>query len=213
MRHALGDRGSLTTIVGHLRAVRAREAEHRITSDHAPATALPDSGAPGADARSPQALGRAQRCGGIHHRAGTNARRRTSAGGERRRAQRERRGGRGTRRAGTHDHGACSERRPSSRRCAPRTPPSPKRTAHAGSLWSSGLERQRGSESLAEERRATIENMTAALERTVAELDDTRAALERARTEAEARERGLMDTIAAAAGPVPGSRTGVGTRW
>ena len=199
VRHALGDRGSLTTIVGHMREVRAREAEQRITSDHAPATALPDPVLQGLilgahkhwDALNDAAesiIEQERTRAAAQVQAASDAERDATAEAAAARAERE----------STATALAASEAELEALRTAHTTLGEEHRAR--GVALELGLERQRGSESLAEERRATIENTTAALERTGAELDDTRAALERARTEAEARERGLMDRIAAAQG-------------
>ena len=199
VRHALGDRGSLTTIVGHLRAVRAREAEHRITSDHAPGSALPDPVLQGLI------------LGAQKHWDALNDAAESIIEQERTRAAAQVQTASDTERDATAEAGAAraEQERTATALAASEAELEALRTAHTtlaeahrarGVALELGLERQRGSESLAEERRATIENTTAALERTGAELDDTRAALERARTEADARGRGLMDRIAAAQG-------------
>ena len=199
VRHALGDRGSLTTIVGHMREIRAREAEQRITSDHAPATALPDPVLQGLmlgahkhwDALNDAAesiIEQERTRAAAQVEAASDAERGARAEAAAARAEQER----------TATALAASEAELEALRAAHTTLAEEHRARRVA--LELGLERQRGTESLAEERRATIENTTAALERTGAELDDTRAALERARTDADARERGLMDRIAAAQG-------------
>ena len=199
VRHALGDRGSLTTIVRHMREVRAREDEQRITSGHAPGSALPDPVLQGLilgaqkhwDALNDAAesiIEQERTRAAAQVEAASDAERGARAEAAAARAEQER----------TATALAASEAELEALRIAHTTLTEEHRAR--GVALELSLERQRGTESLAEERRATIENTTAALKRTGAELDDTRAALERARTDADARERGLMDRIAAAQG-------------
>ena len=199
VRHALGDRGSLTTIVGHMRAVRAGEAEQRITLGGSSGPALPDPVLQGLilgaqkhwDALTDAAesiIEQERTRAAAQVQAASDAERDATAEAAAARAERER----------TATALATSEAELEALRIAHATLTEEHRAR--GVALELGLERQRGSESLAEERRATIEHTTAALERTAAELDNTRAALECARTEADACERGLLDRIAAAEG-------------
>ena len=211
VRHALGDRGSLTTIVGHMREVRTREDEQRITSGNASESTLPDPVIRGLifgaqkhwDALNDAAesiIEQERTRAAAQVQAASDAERDARAEAAAARAEQER----------TATALAKSDAELEALRTAHTTLTEEHRAR--GVALELSLERQRGTESLAEERRATIENMTVALERTAAELDDTRAALERARTEADARERTLMDRNRGRAGPVPGNRTGVGSR-
>ena len=197
VRHALGDRGSLTTIVRHMRDLRARDDEHRITSGTTTGPVLPDPVVQGLMLGAQKhwdALNDAAES--IIEQARTQAAEQIQSASD---AEREARAEAAAARA--------EQDRTATALAESEAELGPLRTAHAtlteehrarGVALELSLERQRGAESLAEERRDTIENMTAALERTAAELDTTRAALERIRTEADARERGLLDRIATA---------------
>ena len=197
VRHALGDRGSLTTIVRHMRDLRARDEEQRITSGTTTGPALPDPVVQGLmlgaqkhwDALNDAAesiIEQARSQAAAQTQAASDAEREARAEAAAARAEQER----------TATALAESEAEFEALRIAHATLTEEHRAR--GVALKLSLERQRGAESLAEERRHTIENMTAALERTAGELDSTRAALERVRTEADARERGLMDRIATA---------------
>ena len=197
VRRALGDRGSLTTLVAHMREVRARDTVHDLSAGPTPGRALPDPVLQGLmlGARKHwDALNNA--ADAIIEQARTQAADRVEAA---RAAERDARAEADT---------AHVERDATAAALAQtETELEALRSAHAtlaeehrarGIALELSLERERGAESLAEERRDTIESTTATLERTAGELDRARAALDRLRTEADARERGLTERVTAA---------------
>ena len=197
VRHALGDRGSLTTIVGHMREIRAREEAQGIAQNSVHGPALPDPVVQGLvigaqkhwealNDAAESIIELAQARAAKQVEAASNAENDAKAKAAEARAEQAK-----TATALAETQAALEALR----------------TAHTalteehrarGVALDLGLERQRGAESLAAERRDTIEKTATALERTNAELAEARAALERVRTETDARERGLMQRIAAA---------------
>ena len=199
VRHALGDRGSLTTIARHLRAIRAREDEQRVISGSGSGPALPDPVVQGL------ILGAQKHWDALNDAAESIIDQEQARAAERVEAARD-----AEQAAKAEAAAACAEQAKAATALAEtQSELEALRPAHAalveehrslGVTLELNLERQRGAESLAEERRGVIENTTAALERTTSELNAARTALERARTEAVARERGLMEQLAAQEG-------------
>ena len=199
VRHALGDRGSLTTLATHLRTIRAREDEQRILAGAALGPALPDPVIQGL------MLGARKHWDELNDAADAIVdQARTEAAGRVQAA-------RDAAQAATTEAAAARSAQATAATALAETQAELEalRTAHAAlgeehrslaATQALTLERQRGAESLAEERRASLKTVTARLERTTTELGDARDALERARTEADARERGLMGRLAAEEG-------------
>ena len=199
VRHALGDRGSLTTLATHLRAVRAREDEQRILAGTATGPPIPDSVTEGL------------MHGARKHWDALNDAGEAIIDQVRTEAAAQVRAARDAEQAARAETAAAqaAQAKAAAALTETRAELEALRTAHAtlteehrtlAVTLELTLERQRGAESLAEERRATVEALTARLERTTTELNDARATFERARTEADARERGLVGQLAAEEG-------------
>ena len=197
VRHALGDRGSLTTIAQHIREVRARDEEAGVLTGTAKGPALPDPVTQGlllgaqkhwsalndaAEAIVAQAKARATEQVEAAESNERDAKAKAAAAGaelERSaRALRETQAKFETLRA---THAALAEEHRS-----------------LGNTLELTSERQRGAESLAEERRTALENMTAALARAECEVATVRGELDQVRAEATARERDLTRRAAEA---------------
>ena len=190
VRHALGDRGSLTTITRHIREVRARDEEAGVLTGPAQGPALPDPVAQGlllgaekhwsalndaAEAIVAQAQARAteqvEAAESNERDAKANAATARAELERSARALRETQADLETLRA---THAALAEEHRS-----------------LGNTLELTSERQKGAESLAEERRIALENRTAALSRVECEVATVRGELDQARAEATARERDL----------------------
>ena len=197
VRQALGDRGSLTTIVAHMREVRAREEEHRITAGAAHGSALPDSVVQGL------VLG-AQK----HWEALNDAAEAIIAQAQTRAAEQVQEAREGERNAGAAEDAARAEQEKMAAALTETTAElETLQAAHTtlaeehrarGVALELALERQKGAEALAEERRESIAKTATALAQRETELSNSRDALASACTEADARERSLMQRVAEA---------------
>ena len=190
VRHALGDRGSLTTIAQHIREVRAREEEEGILTGKAHGPALPDPVLQGlllgaqrhwtalneaAEAIVEQAQVRATEDVEAARKAECDAKAEAVAardeqektGRARREIQTELEALQATFVALTEEHRSL------------------------GNTLELTLERQRGAEALAEERGVTLENATASRARAESEVKTVRGELDQVRAEATGRERDL----------------------
>ena len=190
VRHALGDRGSLTTIAQHIREVRAREEEDGAMTGTSHGPALPDPVVQGlllgaqrhwtalndaaqaiveqAQARATEEVEAAQ---GAERDARAEA---ASARGEQEQTARALRETQAELEALQATHATLTEEHRS-----------------LGNTLELTLERQRGAESLAEERRTTLGNTTAALARAESEVETVRGELDQVRAKATSRERDL----------------------
>lgn len=196
VREALGERGSLTTIAAHVRKIRARDDAQHATSGPVSGPALPDPVVEGLMRGAQKhwsALNDAAEA--IVEQAQARAAERVQAARD---AERDARTEADAARAERDTADAARAERESELE-ALRAEHATLTEAHraCGVALELSLERQRGTESLAEERRHTIDSTIAALERARTERDDARAALERARAEAKAREMELADQLAA----------------
>ena len=190
VRHALGDRGSLTTIAQHIRVVRARDEEAGVLTGTAHGAALPDPVVQGlllgaqrhwsalndaAEAIVAQAQARATEEVEAAQGAERNAKAEAAvARAEQEQTARALRETQAELEALQATHATLTEEHRS-----------------LGNTVELTLERQRGAESLADERRSTLENTTAALARAESELETVRGELDQVRAESTARERDL----------------------
>ena len=199
VRHALGDRGSLTTLAAHLRAVRKQEAEQEAEDEERPRLALPDALAEGlmrgAERHWAELNDAAQ---AIAEQAEAQAQERVAAA-----------------RQAEHEATAAAE---GSRAAEAKTAETLAETEHAlealrkelatlaeehrnlGVALQLAKERGRGAQALAAERKEALEQGEALLVRTQGELVEIRSALERHRAEAASRERELTHRVAEAEG-------------
>ena len=197
VRQALGDRGSLTTIVARMREVRTREEEHRIAASPAGGPALPDSVVQGlvlGAQKHWEALNDAAQA--IIEQAQAHAARQVQEARD------------GERDARAAEQAARAEQEQTAATLAGTTADLDElRAVHTafveehrarGVALELALERHKGAETLAEERRESLAKAAAALARTEIELKDVREAHASARTDADTRERSLVQRVAAA---------------
>ena len=195
VRHALGDRGSLTTLAVHLRAVRKQEAEQAADDESRPRLAIPDALAEGlvrgaerhwaelndaAQAIVAQAQARAEE----RVAAASEAEHQAKAAEEGARAAQARTAATLTETERAletlrRDHAALVKQ-------------------HRDLEATLGLaeERRRGAEALSAERKDAIEQRDALLARAQGELGEARSALERHRSEDAARKGALIERLA-----------------
>ena len=197
VRQALGERGSLTTLVTHLRVVRQREAEQEAEGTAHGGLVLPDPVVEGlvrGAERHWAALNDAAEA--IVAEAQAQAQDRVEVAREAERQARMAEEGARAAQGRTAATLVETERALEALRAAHTTLVE----EHRGLRVALGLaeERGRGAESLATERKEAIEQRDAVLARTQGELGEVRDALEHHRAEAATRERTLTEGIARA---------------
>ena len=198
VRHALGDRGSLTTIAQHIREVRARDEE---------AGVLPAGTAQGPALPDPVTQGLL--LGAQKHWSALNDAAETIVAQAQARATEQMEAAESNERDAKAKAAAARAELERSARALRETQAELEtlRATHAalaeehrslGTTLELTSERQKGAESLAEERRAALENTTAALARAECEVGTVRGELDQVRAEATARERDLTRRAAEA---------------
>lgn len=194
VRHALGDRGSLTTLAAHLRAVRKQEAEQEAEDEVRPRLALPDALAEGlmrgAERHWAELNDAAQ---AIAEQAEAQAQERVAAAREAEHEARATAEGARAAEARTAETLAETERALKALRKEHVTLVEEHRDL--GVALRVVEERERGAEALAAERKETIEQRDALLARAQDERNEARDALERYRSEAAVRERTLTERM------------------